>query len=138
MNKNITPATRTKSPACRQVQIKAFNVNGRDWKDSYLSWLREMRNLKFGLTEIHTLYIQSGYRSNRYRAEIFIIPVVGQPWLGPWGGHNIFISCDSPPVTTIYRHAWRWEGKTPHFESHVQPLIDKLVAGFEGRQSWAD
>ena len=128
----------TSTPEPRVI-VKAFNCRGIGWKDSYLSWLYEMRHQRFGLTEIHTLYIQSGYRSNCYRAEIFIVPVVEQSWLGSCSGHDIFIKCDSPPVTTIDRHVWRREGqgKTPHFESHVQPLIDELVASFEGGESWA-
>lgn len=121
------------------VIVKAFNCRGIGWTDSSLSWLGKMRDQRFGLIEVHTLYIQSGYRSNRYRFENFIVPVVEQSWLGSWSGHDIFIECDSPPVTTIDRHVWRQEGqgKTPHFESHVQPLIDELVVDFERGESWA-
>lgn len=123
------------------VIVKAFNSRGISWIDSSLSWLEKMRDQRFGLIEVHTLYIQSGYRSNGYRFENFIVPVVEQSWLGSWSGHDIFIECDSPPVTTIDRHVWeryKGRGKTPHFERHVQPLIDKMIASFSERGStWA-
>ena len=130
---------KTTSPEPRVI-VKAFKCRGIDWEDWSLSWLYEMRHQRFGLTEVHTLQIQSGYRSNRYRVENFVVPVVEQSWLGSWSGHDIFIECDSPPVTTINRHFWeryKGRGKTPHFERQVQRLIDELVSNFEGGESWA-
>ena len=108
MKNNITQfrSFKTTSTPEPRVIVKAFNCRDIGWIDSYFSWLDEMRDQRFGLIEVHTLYIQSGYRSKLYRFEIFIVPVVEQSWLGSWSGHDIFIECDSPPVTTIDRHVW--------------------------------
>ena len=129
------------------VIVKAFDSRGRKWKDSSLSWLDSMRDQRFGLIEGHTLQIQSGHLCENFIllvVERSLAPIKPLPpriyfdhfELDAQSGHDIHIDCSSsPPVTVINRHFWEQygeQGKTPHFERYVQPLIDKLVSSFRG------
>jgi len=136
-----------------EVVVRAFNSRGHGWKKSTLSWLDDMRDQRFGLVEAHSLELRLGHH-----CENFILLVVAQSLARPeplppkiyfahfeltfWSGHDIHIDCDEvPPAVTVNHHFWEQregQGKAPHFERHVQPLIDELVASFEGRQSWAN
>jgi len=150
-NTQVRSFKTTSTPEPRVI-VKAFNSRGIAWKDSSLSWLDEMREQRFGLIEGHSLELRSVYCCENFiilAVESSTAPIRPLPpkiyfarfELAFWSGHDIHIDCnESPPITRINRHFWEQRegrGRAPHFESHVQPLIDELVSNFEGGESWA-
>ncbi|MCZ6623584.1 MAG: hypothetical protein O7B35_05050 [Deltaproteobacteria bacterium] len=135
-----------------EVAVGIFDSRGHAWKDSSLSWLDGMREQFFGLIEGHSLELLSDYRCENFVllvVERSTAPIKPLPpkiyfahWeLDAWSGHHICIDLrESPPVTTLHLDFWsqrEGQGKTPHFEKHVQPLIDQLVSNLKGGESWA-
>lgn len=146
------PANFQFSTSSSPVEVGVFDVNRHGWKDSSLSWLDKMREQRFGLIEGHSLELLSDYRCENFVllvVEKTLTPIRPLPpriyfahWeLDAWSGHHICIDCtESPPVTTLHLDFWsqrEGQGKTPHFEKYVQPLIDKLVCNLKGGESWA-
>jgi len=135
-----------------EVLVRAFDSRGIAWKKSSLSWLDYMREQRFGLIEGHTLEVRSDCLSQNFiilAVERSTAPVKPLPpriyfahfELEFWSGHDIHVDCDEvPPAVTVNHHFWEQregEGKTPHFETHVLPLIDELVSRFRKGELWA-
>jgi len=156
MNSNtlasIKPTPRTPQP---RVQVRAFNSQlGQAWKRESLAWLNALREKRFGLVEGHTLELRVGHLSREFVVlvvEKALGPIRPLPTkvrfdhqeLGAPSGHDIHIDLnESPPEVKTHRHFWECslgKGKTPHFKSHVLPLIDELISSFKGgRAAWVD
>ena len=154
MSKFITTEVRPKLPipACRQVQIKAFNTSTLKWKKLSLDWLRQMEAEKFECTQGHTLNITGGAQ---IQFVIFVCELVTSltSTLPPKiyfhhfevpfkYGHAIMADCDSFPASIrILRYFWRCGDENgvdiPHFEDLVLPLAHKLISRFGKEGAWA-
>ena len=109
------------APACRQVQIKAFNTSTPKWKKLSLDWLRQMASQKFECTQGHTLNISGGaqvqliiFVCEQVKSLTSTLPpkIYFDHFEVPFEyGHAIMADCGPPVSIKIHDHFWgRIEG----------------------------